>query len=45
MMSERMVNLGMALAMLGQGMLGIFVVLGLIALIVVLMQKLDGGKK
>ena len=30
--------------MLGQGMLGIFVVLGLIALLVVLMQKL-GSKK
>ena len=44
MMSERMVNLGMALEMLGQGMLGIFVVLGLIALMVVLMQKF-GGKK
>ena len=33
-----------AFAMLGQGMLGIFVVLGVIALFVVLMQKL-GGKK
>lgn len=44
MMSERMVNLGMALEMLGQGMLGIFVVLGVIALLVVLMGKLGGGK-
>ncbi len=37
-------NLIYALEMLGQGMLGIFVVLGLIALLVVLMGKL-GGKK
>ena len=37
-------NLEMALAMLGQGMLGIFVVLGIIALLVVLMGKLGGGK-
>ncbi len=44
MFSERMANLNMAFAMLGQGMLGIFVVLGLIALLVILMQKL-GGKK
>ena len=44
MMSERMVNLEMALEMLGQGMLGIFVVLGIIALLVVLMGKLGGGK-
>ena len=35
----------MALEMMGQGMLGIFVVLGIIALLVVLLQKLDGGKK
>jgi hypothetical protein len=34
-----------ALEMMGQGMLGIFVVLGLIALLVVLMQKLDNRKK
>lgn len=33
-----------ALEMLGQGMLGIFVVLGLIALLVVLMQKMNGKK-
>ena len=37
-------NVMYALEMLGQGMLGIFVVLGLIALLVVLMQKL-GSKK
>ena len=37
-------NVIYALEMLGQGMLGIFVVLGIIALLVVLMQKL-GGKK
>ena len=40
-MSENLIG---ALAMLGQGMLGIFVVLGIIALLVVLMQKM-GGKK
>ena len=39
-MSENLIR---ALEMLGQGMLGIFVVLGIIALLVVLMQKL--GKK
>ena len=38
-------NLIQALEMLGQGMLGIFVVLGLIALMVILMQKLDNRKK
>ena len=41
-MSENLLH---ALEMLGQGMLGIFVVLGLIALLVVLMQKLDGKKQ
>lgn len=40
-MSENMIH---ALEMLGQGMLGIFVVLGVIALLVVLMQKLDQRK-
>ena len=40
-MSENMIR---ALEMLGQGMLGIFVVLGLIALLVVLLGKLDGKK-
>lgn len=34
-------NLLYALEMLGQGMLGIFVVLGLIALLVVLLRTLD----
>ena len=37
-------NIIFALEMLGQGMLGIFVVLGLIALLVIVMQKF-GGKK
>ncbi len=40
-MSENLIH---ALEMLGQGMLGIFVVLGIIALLVVLMGKLGGGK-
>ena len=44
MMSERMMNLEMALEMLGQGMLGIFVVLRVIALLVVLMQKMDSKR-
>ena len=34
-----------ALEMMGQGMLGIFVVLGVIALLVALLQKLDNRKK
>jgi Na+-transporting methylmalonyl-CoA/oxaloacetate decarboxylase gamma subunit len=34
-----------ALELMGQGMLGIFVVLGLIALLVALMQKFDNRKK
>lgn len=38
-------NVMMALEMMGQGMLGIFVVLGVIALLVVLLQKFDGKKK
>ena len=38
-------NVMMALEMMGQGMLGIFVVLGIISLLVVLLQKLDGKKK
>ncbi len=40
-------NMMLALRLLGQGMLGIFVVLGVIALLVMLMQKLDQhtGKK
>ena len=40
-MSENLIR---ALEMLGQGMLGIFVVLGLIALLVVLLGKMDGNK-
>ena len=34
-------NLKQALLLMGQGMLGIFVVLGVIALLVMLMQKLE----
>lgn len=34
-----------ALEMMGQGMLGIFVVLGVIALLVALLQRLDNRKK
>ena len=45
MLSEKMANLNQALEMLGQGILGIFVVLGLIALMVVAMQKFDNRKK
>ena len=41
-MSENLIH---AFEMLGQGMLGIFVVLGIIALLVVAMQKLDSRKK
>jgi len=37
-------NIEQALEMMGQGMLGIFVVLGLIALLVALMQKIDNKK-
>ena len=40
-MSENLIR---ALEVLGQGMLGIFVVLGLIALLVVLLGKMDGKK-
>lgn len=40
-----MINVMQALQMMGQGMLGIFVVLGAIALLVVLMQKIDHRKK
>lgn len=45
MINATMESLNQALEMLGQGMLGIFVVLGLIALMVVAMQKLDNRKK
>ena len=40
-------NVMQALEMMGQGMLGIFVVLGLIALLVMILQKIDnrGQKK
>ncbi len=38
-------NIEQALEMMGQGMLGIFVVLGVIALLVALLQKLDNRKK
>lgn len=38
-------NMEQALEMMGQGMLGIFVVLGVIALLVALMQKIDNRKK
>ena len=41
-MSENLIR---ALEMLGQGMLGIFVVRGGIALLMVLLQKLDGKNK
>ena len=40
-----MENICLALEMMGQGMLGIFVVLGVIALLVALMQKIDNRKK
>ena len=38
-------NVRQALEMMGQGMLGIFVVLGLIAILVAVMQRIDNGKK
>ena len=38
-------NMMAALEMMGQGMLGIFVVLGIIALLVFVMQKIDNRKK
>lgn len=38
-------NIEQALEMMGQGMLGIFVVLGVIALLVALIQKIDSRKK
>ena len=40
-----MVNLMPALTMMAQGMAGIFVVLGVIALIVEAMKRLDNPKK
>ena len=38
-------NIILALEMLAQGMIGIFVVLGIIALLVLLMSKTGGKKK
>ena len=38
-------NLNMALELMGQGMTGIFAVLGIIALLVVAVQRLDGKGK
>lgn len=40
-----MANISQALEMMIQGMAGIFVVLGAIALMVALMQKIDNRKK
>lgn len=40
-----MENIRQALEMMGQGMLGIFVVLGVIALLVAVMQKIDNRDK
>ncbi|RHR09030.1 hypothetical protein DWX58_08965 [Pseudoflavonifractor sp. AF19-9AC] len=40
-----MQNIEQALEMMGQGMLGIFVVLGVIALLVAIMQKIDNRNK
>ena len=38
-------NLNMALELMGQGMAGLFAVLGIIALLVVAVQRLDGKGK
>ena len=45
MSAEVIQNLESAAAMLLQGMIGIFVVLGIIALIVLAMGRMGGGKK
>lgn len=45
MSAEVIQNLESAAAMLLQGMIGIFVVLGIIALIVLAMGHMGGGKK
>ena len=45
MTHEMILRLEAAVAMLLQGMIGIFVVLGIIALIVVAMGHMGGGKK
>ena len=39
-----MMKIGPALEMMGQGMLGIFAVLGIIALMVAFLKKLDNKK-
>lgn len=38
-------NFMTALGMMGKGMLGIFVVIGIIAIIVAILTRLTGGKK
>lgn len=38
-------NVNMALGMMGKGMLGIFVVIGIIAIIVAILTRLTGRKK
>ena len=38
-------NVNMALELMGQGMAGIFAVLGIIAMLVVAVQRLDGKGK
>ena len=38
-------NVTKALGMMGKGMLGIFVVIGIIAVIVAILIRLSGGKK
>lgn len=45
MSAEMIQNLEAAAGMLFQGMVGIFVVLGIIALIVLAMGKMESGKK
>ena len=45
MTQEMILRLEAAVAMLLQGMIGIFVVLGIIAIIVLLMGKMGGKKK
>ena len=45
MTNEMLVNLEAAAGMLLQGMIGIFVVLGIIALIVLAMGRIGGKKK
>ena len=45
MSAEVLANLNAAVGMLLQGMIGIFVVLGIIAILVVLMGKMGSKKK